>query len=75
MFCYFFIYISKVKKLQRACLKNPVRVEVSKKHETVDELDQYSLLVPLEYKVSMYIILIILLMQLIKFKETFNNLF
>lgn len=40
----------KVKKLQRASLTDPVRVEISKKHETVDELQQYYVSVPLQHK-------------------------
>ncbi|ETW85993.1 hypothetical protein HETIRDRAFT_43950 [Heterobasidion irregulare TC 32-1] len=41
---------TKVAKLQRASLSNPVRVEVSSKYSTVDTLLQYYLLVPLSQK-------------------------
>lgn len=42
----------KVKKLQRACLQDPVRVEVSTKYQTVEKLQQYYIFVPLKFKVS-----------------------
>ncbi|KAG6825951.1 ribosomal RNA processing protein [Tricholoma furcatifolium] len=41
---------SKVAKLQRASLSNPVRVEVSSKYQTVSTLLQYYLLMPLKDK-------------------------
>ncbi|RDB24042.1 ATP-dependent rRNA helicase RRP3 [Hypsizygus marmoreus] len=41
---------SKVAKLQRASLSNPVRVEVSTKYQTVSTLLQYYLLMPLKDK-------------------------
>ncbi|CAM0907200.1 unnamed protein product [Alopecurus aequalis] len=40
----------KVSKLQRACLRNPVKVEVSSKYSTVDTLKQEWYLVPADYK-------------------------
>lgn len=40
----------KVAKLQRASLKDPVRVEVSSKFQTVDHLKQYYLFIPAKYK-------------------------
>ncbi|KAH8403352.1 hypothetical protein KR222_011097 [Zaprionus bogoriensis] len=40
----------KVKKLQRASLKDPVKVEVSNKYQTVDQLQQYYLFIPVKYK-------------------------
>ncbi|XP_020280937.1 probable ATP-dependent RNA helicase DDX47 [Pseudomyrmex gracilis] len=40
----------KVQKLQRACLKNPVRVEVSTKYQTVEKLQQYYIFVPVKFK-------------------------
>eukprot|EP00123_Amoebidium_parasiticum_P000717 comp11597_c0_seq1/m.6079 comp11597_c0_seq1/g.6079 ORF comp11597_c0_seq1/g.6079 comp11597_c0_seq1/m.6079 type:complete len:437 (-) comp11597_c0_seq1:299-1609(-) len=40
----------KVKKLQRASLNNPVKVEVSKKYQTVDKLMQHYMFVPSKYK-------------------------
>lgn len=41
----------KVQKLQRASLKDPVRVEVSSKYQTVDKLQQFYVFVPVKYKV------------------------
>jgi ATP-dependent RNA helicase DDX47/RRP3 len=41
----------KVQKLQRASLKDPVRVEVSSKYQTVDSLQQYYIFIPVKYKV------------------------
>lgn len=40
----------KVAKLQRASLKDPVRIEVSTKFQTVDHLKQYYLFIPAKYK-------------------------
>lgn len=40
----------KVAKLQRASLKDPVRIEVSTKFQTVDQLKQYYLFIPAKYK-------------------------
>jgi len=40
----------KVAKLQRASLKDPVRVEVSTKFQTVDQLKQFYLFIPAKYK-------------------------
>ncbi|XP_017856882.1 PREDICTED: probable ATP-dependent RNA helicase DDX47 [Drosophila arizonae] len=40
----------KVKKLQRASLKDPVKVEVSNKYQTVDQLQQYYIFIPVKYK-------------------------
>jgi len=44
---------SKVAKLQRASLVNPVRIEVSEKYGTVATLSQQYLFVPAKYKVRM----------------------
>lgn len=41
----------KVQKLQRASLKDPVKLEVSSKYQTVDTLQQYYLFIPLKQKV------------------------
>ncbi|XP_078446211.1 DEA(D/H)-box RNA helicase family protein [Wolffia australiana] len=41
---------NKVKKLQRACLRNPVKVEASSKYSTVETLKQQFRLVPAKYK-------------------------
>ncbi|KAL5279271.1 DDX47 family protein [Megaselia abdita] len=40
----------KVKKLQRASLKDPVKVEVSNKFQTVEQLQQYYVFIPVKYK-------------------------
>merc|ERR1712183_338287 len=40
----------KVSKLQRASLKDPVKVEVSGSYQTVDKLLQYYLFIPLKFK-------------------------
>lgn len=49
---------SKVQKLQRASLKEPVRVEVSSKYQTVDNLKQYYLFVPVKFK-DLYLVYIL----------------
>lgn len=41
---------NKVQKLQRACLRNPVKVEVSAKYSTVESLRQQYLFVPAKHK-------------------------
>nr|XP_023890162.1 DEAD-box ATP-dependent RNA helicase 10-like [Quercus suber]XP_023890163.1 DEAD-box ATP-dependent RNA helicase 10-like [Quercus suber]XP_023890164.1 DEAD-box ATP-dependent RNA helicase 10-like [Quercus suber]POE63878.1 dead-box atp-dependent rna helicase 10 [Quercus suber] len=41
---------SKVKKLQRACLRNPVKIEAASKYSTVDTLKQQFCLLPAKYK-------------------------
>ncbi|KPI95738.1 PREDICTED: probable ATP-dependent RNA helicase DDX47 [Papilio xuthus] len=48
----------KVQKLQRASLRDPVKVEVSTKYQTVDKLQQYYLFIPLKYK-DVYLVHII----------------
>lgn len=40
----------KVEKLQRASLKDPVKIEVSTKYQTVDTLIQHYLFIPAKYK-------------------------
>ncbi|CAN0901945.1 DEAD-box ATP-dependent RNA helicase 10 [Linum grandiflorum] len=40
----------KVKKLQRACLKNPVKIEVASKYATVDTLKQQYFFIPAKHK-------------------------
>ncbi len=40
-----------VAKLQRACLRNPVKVEVTSKYSTVDTLRQQYLFIPAKHKV------------------------
>ena len=41
---------NKVAKLQRACLRDPVKVEVSAKYSTVESLKQHYLFVPAKHK-------------------------
>nr|XP_023027344.1 probable ATP-dependent RNA helicase DDX47 [Leptinotarsa decemlineata] len=40
----------KVKKLQRACLNDAVKVEVSTKYQTVEKLQQYYIFIPVKFK-------------------------
>ncbi|XP_042495759.1 DEAD-box ATP-dependent RNA helicase 10 [Macadamia integrifolia] len=40
----------KVRKLQRACLRNPVKMEISSKYSTVDTLNQQFRFIPAKYK-------------------------
>ncbi|XP_015881977.1 DEAD-box ATP-dependent RNA helicase 10 [Ziziphus jujuba] len=40
----------KVRKLQRACLRNPVKIEAASKYSTVDTLKQQYCFVPAKYK-------------------------
>lgn len=40
----------KVKKLQRASLKEPVKIEVSNKYQTVEKLQQYYVFIPVKFK-------------------------
>ncbi|KNC79415.1 ATP-dependent RNA helicase DDX47 [Sphaeroforma arctica JP610] len=40
----------KVRKLQRASLTNPVKIEVSKKYQTVEKLIQYYMFIPSKFK-------------------------
>lgn len=40
----------KVAKLQRASLKDPVRIEVNSKYQTVDKLKQYYIFIPDKYR-------------------------
>ena len=66
---------SKVAKLQRASLKDPVRVEVSSKYQTVDNLKQYYIFVPVKFK-DLYLVYILNQMQgnsFIIFANTCNN--
>ena len=66
---------SKVAKLQRASLKDPVRVEVSSKYQTVDNLKQYYLFVPVKFK-DLYLVYILNSLQgnsFIIFCNTCNN--
>ena len=39
-------------KLQRACLSDPVRIEVASKYKTVDTLRQEYLFIPAKHKVG-----------------------
>ncbi|KAG6845700.1 ribosomal RNA processing protein [Tephrocybe sp. NHM501043] len=66
---------SKVAKLQRASLSNPVRVEVSSKYQTVSTLLQYYLLMPLKDKDAYLVYLVNSLAQnsTIIFTRTVND--
>ena len=46
---------TKVAKLQRACLQNPVKVEVDAKYRTVDTLRQQYLFIPAKHKVRPHV--------------------
>lgn len=48
----------KVAKLQRASLKDPVKVEVSSKYQTVDKLQQYYIFIPVKFK-DVYLVYIL----------------
>ena len=48
----------KVQKLQRASLRDPVKVEVSSKYQTVDNLQQFYTFIPVKYK-DVYLVYII----------------
>lgn len=50
----------KVKKLQRASLQEPVKVEVSTKYQTVDKLQQYYVFIPVKFKVCLVLIYYVL---------------
>ncbi|XP_057547372.1 DEAD-box ATP-dependent RNA helicase 10 [Amaranthus tricolor] len=52
----------KVKKLQRACLRNPVKIEAASKYSTVDTLKQQYLFVPAKYK-ECYLVYILMEMS------------
>ncbi|KAL9257075.1 DEAD-box ATP-dependent RNA helicase 10-like protein [Drosera capensis] len=49
----------KVRKLQRACLRNPVKIEAASKYSTVDTLKQEYLFIPAKYK-DCYLVYILL---------------
>lgn len=51
----------KVKKLQRACLRNPVKIEAASKYSTVDTLKQQYRFVPAKYK-DCYLVYILTVM-------------
>ncbi|MCO5549080.1 hypothetical protein L7F22_002546 [Adiantum nelumboides] len=57
-FLYSATMTNKVAKLQRACLRNPAKVEVSSKHCTVDTLRQEYLFIPFEKKDSCLVFLL-----------------
>merc|ERR1719318_2324796 len=48
----------KVQKLQRASLKDPVKVEVSTKYQTVEKLQQYYIFIPVKFK-DVYLVYIL----------------
>ncbi|KAG9159721.1 hypothetical protein Leryth_007748 [Lithospermum erythrorhizon] len=45
------VYFASVKKLQRACLRDPVKIEAASKYSTVDTLKQQYAFVPAKHKV------------------------
>ena len=47
-----FFCAAQVAKLQRACLSDPVRIEVASKYKTVDTLRQEYLFIPAKHKVG-----------------------
>lgn len=65
----------KVQKLERASLKDPVRVEVSSKYQTVDKLQQYYIFIPFKHK-DLYLVYILNELvgnSFIVFTNTCNN--
>lgn len=65
----------KVQKLERASLKDPVRVEVSSKYQTVEKLQQYYLFIPFKHK-DLYLVYILNELvgnSFIVFTNTCNN--
>lgn len=50
---------SKVEKLQRVSLKNPLTIQVSQKYKTVAKLDEYYIFIPSKWK-DTYLIYILL---------------
>ena len=53
MFMFITCKYFQVAKLQRASLRNPVKVEVSTKYQTVEKLLQYYLFIPAKFKVQL----------------------
>jgi ATP-dependent RNA helicase DDX47/RRP3 len=64
----------KVQKLQRASLRDPVKVEVSTKYKTVDQLQQHYLFIPVKFKVDLQIHIWMKYFILV-FKLYFNGIF
>lgn len=65
----------KVQKLERASLKDPVRVEVSSKYQTVEKLQQYYIFIPFKHK-DLYLVYILNELvgnSFIVFTNTCNN--
>lgn len=62
---------SKVQKLQRASLVNPVRVQISSKYQTVDKLLQYYVFIPLKMKGGIYEMCVMFLYLLIFYLQMF----
>lgn len=65
----------KVEKLERASLKDPVRVEVSSKYQTVEKLQQFYLFIPFKLK-DLYLVFILNELvgnSFIVFTNTCNN--
>ncbi|KAI3921792.1 hypothetical protein MKX01_005481 [Papaver californicum] len=57
-YLFFATMTKKVKKLQRACLRNPVKIEAASKYSTVDTLKQQYRFVPAKYK-DCYLVFIV----------------
>jgi len=65
----------KVQKLQRACLKQPAKVEINNKYKTVDNLVQSYLFIPVKFK-DVYLVYILTELagnSFIIFSSTCNN--
>jgi len=56
------VMCTQVAKLQRASLRDPVKVEVCNKYQTVDKLLQYYLFIPAREKVSLFILFSMILL-------------
>ncbi|KAL6136531.1 hypothetical protein ACLB2K_061826 [Fragaria x ananassa] len=50
---------NKVKKVARAGLRNPVKLEVASKYSTVDTLKQQMMTVPVQYKVASCLVVLL----------------
>ncbi|KAK7405416.1 hypothetical protein VNO78_06693 [Psophocarpus tetragonolobus] len=53
-FLFFATMTKKVQKLQRVCLRNPVKIEASSKHSTFDTLKQQYCFLPAKHKIPTY---------------------
>jgi len=55
------VMCTQVAKLQRASLRDPVKVEVCSKYQTVDKLLQFYLFIPAREKVPLFIFTVLFL--------------